>query len=232
VIEFFHAIGVPIAELWGMSECLFATSNPPGRIKLGTVGPAAPGVEIRLADDGEILVRSPGVMTGYRKEPGLTREALDGDGWLRSGDIATSDEDGYLTIVDRKKEIIINNAGKNMSPAHIETTIKEESRLIAQVVAIGDGRQYVTALVVLDPEAAGSSDVAALAEDARIKAEIDAAVERGNRRLARVEQIKTYRIVPAVWEPGGDELTPTLKLKRRPIAEKYAAEIEALYSSS
>jgi long-subunit acyl-CoA synthetase (AMP-forming) len=235
VIEFFHAIGVEIAELWGMTECLFATSNPPGRIKLGTVGPAAPGVEIRLADDGEILVRSPGLMTGYHRDPERTREAVDEDGWLHSGDVAASDADGYLTIVDRKKEIIINDAGKNMSPAHIETTIKEESTLISQVVAIGDGRRYVTALVVVDPDVAArvvpdaGSDIAAVVSDERITAEIDAAIERANERLARVEQIKTHTILPALWAPGGDELTPTLKLRRRPIAEKYAAEIEALY---
>jgi long-subunit acyl-CoA synthetase (AMP-forming) len=230
VLEFFHAIGVEIAELWGMTECLFATSNPPGAIKLGTVGPAAPGVEIRLADDGEILVRSPGLMIGYRNDPERTREAVDEEGFLHSGDVATCDEDGYFKVVDRKKEIIINSAGKNMSPAHIEGTIKQESPLIAQVVAIGDARQYVTALVVLDAEAAGSSDIAALASDEDVRAQIDAAIARANERLARVEQIKTYRILSVAWEPGGDELTPTMKLKRKPIAEKYAAEIEALYT--
>ena len=145
---------------------------------------------------------------------------------------------GYLKIVDRKKELIINSAGKNMAPAHIECTIKEESPLIGQVVAIGDARPYVTALVVLDAEAAARlaqdglpADIAQLVEHERVKAEIDGAVERGNARLARVEQIKTYTLLPATWEPGGDEVTPTMKLKRKPIAEKYAPDIEALYGA-
>jgi long-subunit acyl-CoA synthetase (AMP-forming) len=240
VLEFFHAIGVPVAELWGMSECVLSTSNPPGRVKLGTVGTAIPGVEIRLADDGEILVRGPGIMIGYRKDPERTREAIDDEGWLHSGDVAVSDEDGYFKIVDRKKEIIINSAGKNMSPAHIEGMIQQESPLIGQVVAIGDARPYVTSLIVLDPDAAArlareqgvAADISGLVEHERVGQEIDAAVQRGNRGLARVEQIKAYKILPTIWEPGGDELTPTMKLRRKPIAEKYAAEIEALYAPS
>jgi long-subunit acyl-CoA synthetase (AMP-forming) len=238
VLEFFHSIGVTVAELWGMSECVLSTSNPPGRVKLGTVGPAVPGVEIKLAEDGEILVRGPGIMKGYRKDPERTREAIDDEGWLHSGDIAVSDEDGYLKIIDRKKELIINSAGKNMSPGHIEVMIGQESPLIGQVIAIGDGRQYVTALIVVDAEAAArlaheegvSADVAQLVEHERVRQEVDAAVQRGNGGLARVEQIKAYKILPTIWEPGGDELTPTLKLKRKPIAEKYAAEIEGLYA--
>jgi long-chain acyl-CoA synthetase len=238
VLEFFHAIGVRIAELWGMSETVLTTSNPPDRIKLGSIGVAIPGIEVRLADDGEILVRGPNVTSGYRNDPERTGEALDADGWMHSGDIAVADEDGYMRIVDRKKEIIINSAGKNMSPAHIECTIKEECPLIGQVVAIGDARPYVTALVVLDAEAAARlaqdglpPDIGELVEHERVRAEIDAAVERGNQRLARVEQIKKYALLPMTWEPGGDEVTPTMKLKRRPIAEKYVAEIRALYGS-
>jgi long-chain acyl-CoA synthetase len=239
VLEFFHAIGVRVAELWGMSECVLSTSNPPDRIKLGTVGTAIPGVEIALGDDGEILVRGPGLMRDYRKDPERTREALDAEGWLHSGDIAVRDEDGYFKIVDRKKEIIINSAGKNMSPAHIECTLKEESPLIGQVVAIGDARPYVTALLVLDAEAVARlsqdpdmpDDIAELVGHGRVREQIDAAVERGNERLARVEQIKSYTLLPTTWEPGGDEITPTMKLKRKPIAEKYAAQIDALYSS-
>jgi long-chain acyl-CoA synthetase len=239
VLEFFHAIGVRVAELWGMSECLLSTSNPPDRIKLGTVGTAIPGVEVELAEDGEILVRGPGLMTGYRKDPERTREAIDDDGWLHSGDVAVSDEDGYFKIVDRKKEIIINSAGKNMSPAHIENTIKEESALIGQVVAIGDARPYVTALVVLDidgiarlaQDPALPDDVAELVEHDRVRQEIDSAIERGNARLARVEQVKKYKLLPTTWDPGGDEITPTMKLKRKPIGEKYAAEIDALYAA-
>jgi long-subunit acyl-CoA synthetase (AMP-forming) len=238
VLEFFHAIGVPIAELWGMSECLLSTSNPPERIKLGTVGVAIPGVEIKLADDGEILVRGPNVTTGYRNDPERTAEAIDADGWLRSGDIAASDEDGYLSIVDRKKELIINSAGKNMSPLHIEGVVKEESPLVGQAVAIGDTRRYVTALIVLDEEAVGRAaglhglptDLLELVEHPFIREALDGAVQRANARLARVEQIKAYRVLPETWAPGGDELTPTMKLKRKVIAQKYAAEIDSLYA--
>jgi long-subunit acyl-CoA synthetase (AMP-forming) len=238
VLEFFHAIGVPVAELWGMSECVLSTSNPPGRIKLGTVGTALPGVEVKLAEDGEILVRGPNVTRRYRNDPERTAEAIDADGWLHSGDIAVADEDGYLKIVDRKKEIIINSAGKNMSPTHIECVIKEESPLIGQVVAIGDARQYVTALIVLDEEATARTaeqqglptEIGALAEHEHIREAIMSAVERGNERLARVEQIKAYKVLSTSWSPGGDELTPTMKLKRRVIAQKYATEIEALYA--
>ncbi len=236
VLEFFHAIGVPVAELWGMSECVLSTSNPPERIKLGTVGIAIPGVEIRLAGDGEILVRGPNVMKRYRDDPQRTAEAIDGDGWLHSGDIAVADDHGYLTIVDRKKEIMINSAGKNMSPTHIECVIKEESPLIGHVVAIGDARQYVTALIVLDDDAAlHAIDQEGLPADelcdtAHVREAIASAVQRGNERLARVEQIKAFKVLPAFWAPGGDEVTPTMKLKRKAIAAKYAETIEALYA--
>jgi long-chain acyl-CoA synthetase len=237
VLEFFHAIGVLVAELWGMSECLLSTSNPLGRIKLGTVGVAIPGVDVRLAEDGEILVRGPNVTTGYRNDPERTAEAIDADGWLYSGDVAAADEDGYLRIVDRKKELIINSAGKNMSPTHIEGIVKEESPLIGQVVAIGDARQYVTALIVLDEEAIGRaiarnglpSDLAELVEHPFIQDALEGAVQCANARLARVEQIKAYRVLPALWAPGGDELTPTMKLRRKVISQKYAAEIDGLY---
>ena len=153
MIEFFHAIGVPLAELWGMSEtCGAGACNPPDRIKIGTVGPATPGVELRLADDGELLVRGGVVMTGYRNLPDKTAEAIDADGWLHTGDIAQIDDDGYVKIVDRKKEIIINAAGKNMSPANIEATLKAASPLIGQACCIGDARPYNTALIVLDAD--------------------------------------------------------------------------------
>ena len=153
VLEFFHAIGLPLAELWGMSEtCGAGAVNPKAKIKLGTVGPAAPGVELKLAEDGELMVRSDVVMIGYRNQPEKTREALGEDGWLRTGDIGVLDEDGYLTIVDRKKELIINAAGKNMSPANIEATLKSASPLIGQACCIGDRRSYNTALIVLDAD--------------------------------------------------------------------------------
>jgi long-subunit acyl-CoA synthetase (AMP-forming) len=234
VLEFFPAIGVNLMEFWGMSECILSTCNPVGAVKIGTIGPAAPGVEIDLADDGEILVRGPNVMCGYRGEPAKTAEAIDAAGWLHTGDIAVRDDDGYLTIVDRKKELIINSAGKNMAPTKIEMAVKAGSSLIAQVVAIGDGLPYVTGLVVLDPEAAErhgawDGDFEAFTSHADVVADIDAAVAAGNEKLARVEQLKTFTIIGQPWAPGGDELTPTLKLRRKPITEKYAAQIDAMY---
>ncbi len=153
VIEFFHAIGVPLAELWGMSETSgYGACNPPEKIKIGTVGPPAPGAEIRLADDGEVLIRGPFVMPGYRNQPEKTREAIDDEGWLHTGDVGEFDDDGYLKIVDRKKELIINAAGKNMSPANIEAKVKASSPLIGQAIAIGDGKPYNVALITLDPD--------------------------------------------------------------------------------
>jgi long-chain acyl-CoA synthetase len=226
VIEFFHALGVPLAELWGLSETTGAgTCNPPDRIKIGTVGPPAPDCEIKLAEDGEVLIRGSVVMPGYRNEPEKTREAIDEEGWFHTGDVGEFDEDGYLKIVDRKKELIINAAGKNMSPANIEAKVKSASPLIGQAIAIGDGRSYNVALITLDPDAKPGFD----SEEA-IEEEVRKGVERANEQLARVEQIKKFKLLPEEWEPGGDELTPTMKLKRKPIAEKYADEIEALYA--
>ena len=181
VLVFFHAIGIPLAELWGMSEtCGAGCCNPPGRVKIGTVGPAGPGVELKLAEDGELLMRSGVVMTGYRNAPDKTAEALDADGWLHTGDIAEIDEDGYVRIVDRKKEIIINAAGKNMSPANIESTLKGASPLIGQACVIGDARPYNTALIVLDSDFGPAwaaqqgieGDLAALARDERVRAAV------------------------------------------------------------
>jgi long-subunit acyl-CoA synthetase (AMP-forming) len=240
VVEFFHALGIELAELWGMSEtCGLGTVNPPGAVKIGTVGPAAPGVEIKLADDGELLMRSECVMLGYRNDPEKTAEAVDPDGWLHTGDIGQIDDDGYLTIVDRKKEIIINAAGKNMSPANIEGAIKSGSPLIGQAFCVGDRRSYNTALIVLDsdfaPQWAGQHGIEGatlerLATEPKMIEAVQEGIDVANGHLARVEQIKKFTIVPGDWIPGGDELTPTMKLKRRPIAEKYAAEIEAMYA--
>jgi long-chain acyl-CoA synthetase len=240
VLEFFHAIGLPVGELWGMSETSgVATCNPPGRIRLGTVGPPVPGVEIRLADDGEVMVRADSVMPGYRNMPEKTAEAFDAQGWLLTGDIGRLDPDGYLRIVDRKKELIINAAGKNMSPANIESSLKAASPLIGQVAAIGNGRPYNVALVVLDPDYAPvwasqngleAGSIAELSGEGAVRSAIQAAVDAANSKLARVEQIKKFTILPAEWLPGGDELTPTMKLKRKPIDAKYADEIEELYS--
>jgi long-chain acyl-CoA synthetase len=239
VLEFFHAIGIPIGELWGMSEtCGLGTINPPDRIKLGTVGPPTPGIEIRLDEDGEVLIKADCVMPGYRNLPEKNEETFNEDGWLRTGDIGQIDEDGYLKIVDRKKELIINAAGKNMSPANIESHVKTASPLIGQAVAIGNARSYNVALVTLDPDYAPvwakqngfeGKSIADLAGEEKVREAVQSAVDQANEKMARVEQIKKFTILPEPWEPGGDELTPTMKLKRKPIDEKYAEEIEALY---
>jgi long-chain acyl-CoA synthetase len=240
VLEFFHAIGLPLAELWGMSEtCGAGAINPPGKVKIGTVGLPTPGVEIKLDSDGEVLVRGDVVMVGYRNLPEQTAEAFTDDGWLRTGDIGELDADGYLRLVDRKKELIINAAGKNMSPANIESSLKASSPLIGQACVIGDGRSYNTALLVLDSDFAPAwaaqhelpdSSLEALARDEHMRAAVQEGVDVANGKLARVEQIKKFTIVEGDWLPGGDELTPTMKLKRKPIDRKYAEAIEAMYS--
>jgi len=230
VMQYFLDLGLPLNEGWGMSELsCFATVNPHGALRMGTVGKALPGVELKLLDDGELLVRAPLVMKGYRKDPERTAEALDADGWLHSGDIAAIDGDGYVRIVDRKKEIIINSAGKNMSPANIELKLRAASPLIAQAVCIGDRRPYNVALLVLDREVLAKAFGGTAPSREVLHGAIAAAVEAANASLSRVEQIKRFAILEAEWPPGGDELTPTMKLKRRPIAAKYAAEIERLY---
>jgi long-chain acyl-CoA synthetase len=239
VLEFFHALGIELAELWGMSEtCGVGTVNRTGAVKIGTVGPPAPGVELHLADDGELLCRGKFLMSGYRNAPELTAEVIDADGWLHTGDVGTIDADGFLTIVDRKKELIINAAGKNMSPANIEAAVKSGSPLIGLALCIGDGRPYNTALIVLDadftPQWAAQQGIPgatlqALAQEPGVIEAVQAGIDAANQHLARVEQIKKFTIIPGDWLPGGDELTPTMKLKRKPITAKYGAEIEAMY---
>ncbi len=238
-LAFFVGIGIPIAEVWGMSELsCAATASHPRDARLGTVGKLLPGLEGKIADDGEYLVRGPLVMKGYRKEPAKTADAIDADGWLHTGDIFDVDADGYLRIVDRKKELIINAAGKNMSPANIENNILAACDMVGVMIAIGDGRPYNTALLVFDADSVGpyaaqhglsDASPAALAADPEVIARIAAGVAEGNAKLSRVEQIKRFRILPTLWEPGGDEITLTMKLKRKPIFAKYSAEIEDLY---
>ncbi|MCB1632835.1 MAG: AMP-binding protein, partial [Pseudomonadales bacterium] len=205
-------IGLPICEMWGMSECAAATVNPSDSVRIGTVGRPLPGVEIKLAEDGELLVRGPMLMKGYRSDPAKTAEAIDDEGWLHSGDIATIDDDGYVKIVDRKKDIIINSAGKNMSPSHIESAVKVDCPLAGYVVAIGDNRSYVTALINLDAAAcsvylaqAGVTDTSAgdLATHPAIRKAMDEGIAAANSKLARVEQIKRYLVVNDRWEPRG-----------------------------
>jgi long-subunit acyl-CoA synthetase (AMP-forming) len=195
-----------------------------------------PGVEIRLAEDGEVMIKGPVVMKGYRNLPEKTAEAFTEEGFLLTGDIGEFDQDGYLKIVDRKKELIITAAGKNLSPANIEARLKQIP-LVSQAIAIGDRRKYVSALLTLDAEATRrwaqeqglDGDLESLAGSDELTGEVQRGVDRANEELARVEQVKRFAILPADWEPGGDELTPTMKLKRKPILEKYADEVEALY---
>jgi long-subunit acyl-CoA synthetase (AMP-forming) len=238
-LEFMLGLGVPVCELWGMSETSCAvTVNPPGAQRIGTVGKAVPGTEIRIADDGELLVRGPLVMKGYRNEPEKTADAVDADGWLHTGDIATIDADGYVRIVDRKKELMINASGKNMSPSNIENEIRAAIPIAGPTIVIGDDRPYVVALLTLDPDASaafaaqhGITDTSpkALADEPAVLAAVEAGIAAANEHLSRVEQVKRWAILPDTWEPGGDEITPTMKLKRKPIAEKYAARIDELY---
>ncbi|MGX6448486.1 AMP-dependent synthetase/ligase [Patulibacter sp. S7RM1-6] len=233
----FAALGLPIAEIWGMSETALSLMNPPTAVRIGTVGKPQPGFEAALAADGELLLRGP-IFSGYRDRPDLTREAVDAEGWMHTGDVAEVDADGYFSIVDRKKEIIVNSAGKNIPPAMVENRVKEQSAVVGHVVAIGDRRPYLTALVVLDGE--GLAAFAAehglegapeeLAASDAVRAEVDGAVERANATLARIEQIKRYRIIAGPWEPGSPEVTMTVKLRRKAIARRYADEIAALYA--
>jgi len=242
LFEFFAALGIPICEVWGMSElsCI-ATHVPASRPRFGTVGPPLPGVEVRLDDDGEVLVRGPIVMAGYRNQPERTAETIDPDGWLRTGDIGTFDDAGYLKIVDRKKELIINAAGKNMSPANIEQQLKQGSPLIGQAIAVGDRRPYNVALIVLDPDASAvfarehrlpDASPPALASEPTVISAVADGVARANAHLSRVEQIKRFKVLGCDWQAGGDELTPTMKLRRRVVADKYAAAIDSLYADA
>ena len=239
-LAFFTGIGIPIAEVWGMSELsCAATASHPRDARVGTVGKLLPGLQGKIAEDGEYLVRGPLVMKGYRHEPEKTAETIDADGWLHTGDIFDVDSDGYLRVIDRKKELIINAAGKNMSPANIENTILAACPMVGVMITIGDGRPYNAALMVFDADSVGpyaaqhglsDASPAALAADPDVIARIAAGVAEGNAKLSRVEQIKRFRVLPTLWEPGGDEITQTMKLKRRPIITKYAGEIEELYA--
>jgi long-chain acyl-CoA synthetase len=238
VAEFFAALGLPLVEVYGMTETTgVATGNRPGKVKIGTVGPPLAGVEVRLADDGEVLVRGPVNTPGYFRQPEATAELIDAEGWLHTGDVGELDGDGYLKIVDRKKELIITSSGKNLSPANIEGLLKEHP-LIGQVLVFGDDRPYVVALIVLDHELApgwaarnglAGNDLAALAAHEQVLAEVQLAVDAANQRLARIEQVKRFEVLPVEWTAESEELTPTLKLRRRIIHAKYAERIDALY---
>jgi long-chain acyl-CoA synthetase len=238
LLEFFWGLGVKIHEGYGLSECTAPSNlNPRHQVRIGTVGPAVPGVELRLAHDGEVLVRGGNVAAGYYKDPEQSSQTFDAEGWLHTGDVGRLSPDGWLRIVDRKKELIITAGGKNVSPANLESLLKRHP-LVGQAFAYGDRKPYVVALVVLDGEVAPGwaranqlpfSSLRAFAGEPRVRAEIQRAVEAANRQVSRTEQIKRFAILPAEWTVDSAELTPTLKLKRRVIQHKYAKELEALY---
>jgi long-chain acyl-CoA synthetase len=237
---FFAGLGLRIMDVFGMTETTGAfTANHDHAFRLGTVGRPLPGTELRIAADGEIITRGPLNTPGYLNLPDRTAELLDDDGWLHTGDIGAVDADGFLSILDRKKELIITAGGENISPAMVENLLVAHP-LIGQALAYGDRRPYVVALLVLDPEMAadwaGRHGLAAgsptgLTEHPEVLAEISAAVAAANQQLARVQQVKAWRLLPAEWTAESEELTPTLKLKRRIIHAKYADVIDSLYAA-
>jgi long-subunit acyl-CoA synthetase (AMP-forming) len=240
VHEFWGALGMPLYEVWGMSELTGpATVVPMEDHQAPSIGKPMPGVEVRLGEDGELLVRGGNVMVGYYKEPAKTADMVDSEGWVHSGDIAEHGPNGQFRIIDRKKELIITSAGKNISPANLESLAKS-SPIIGQAVAVGDGRNFIAVLVVLDPQVApvwakargiAAGSMAELVDEPAIVDEVRRALTAANTHLSRVEQFKRFTILPTEWSPESEELTPTLKLKRRVIYSKYEPQIEAMYAS-
>jgi long-chain acyl-CoA synthetase len=221
--ELFHALDILIIEGWGLTECTTAASvNRPDYFRFGTVGPALPGFEVRADEDGELLIRSETVFAGYYKDEEATREVLGPDGWLRSGDVGSIDEDGFITITDRKKDILVTAGGKNVAPQNLENALKT-APLISQALVLGDRRSYVSALITLDLAAAEGVPSNELEE--RVQAVVDGV----NAELSRFEQIKRFRILARDFSAEEGEVTPTLKLKRRVVEEHFAPEIEELY---
>jgi long-subunit acyl-CoA synthetase (AMP-forming) len=233
VLELLDSVGLPVGDMWGMTEAVMTTMSPPGGTRPGTVGRHFPHVEMRVAADGELLIRGPNTFSGYRQDPEKTAETLDADGWVHSGDLGAVDANGYVRILGRKKDIMITSGGKNLAPTAIESALEGASPLIGYAATIADGRKFVTALIALDPVElrafAGDGEFAELAASPEVAAAVEAAVERANRRLGKVEQVKRHRILTAPWAPGGDEVTTTLKLRRANIYEKFAREIDSLY---
>jgi long-chain acyl-CoA synthetase len=239
IAEFFDALGVRILEGYGLTECTSAaTTNTPDRYRFGTVGPALPGFELRLDGDGELLIRSETVFAGYYRDEEATAEVLSDDGWLRSGDIAEMDADGFVRITDRKKDILVTAGGKNVAPQNIENELKT-SRYVSQALVVGDRRPYVAALVTLDADEIGkwaaengaSGEVANLAEDGRVRALVQQAVDAVNADRSRHEQLKRFAILPRDFSIDEGEVTPTLKLKRRTVLEHFADVVEDLYAA-
>ena len=239
VAKFMAGLGITVFDVYGMTEtCGAITANGPGGFKLGTVGRATPGMEVRLGEDGEVLVRGPVNTPGYYRQEDATRTLIDEDGWVHTGDIGTLDDDGFFAIVDRKKELIITSAGKNIAPSNIENFLKE-SPIVGHAMAVGDGKPYVVAVLTLDGEIAPLiaqkmgvefTDLADLAQKPEILAMAKAAVDAANERLSRPEQVKAFELLPTEWTAESEELTPTLKLKRRVVNTKYSDVLDRLYS--
>ncbi len=238
LLNWYRAIGVPLSEIYGLSETSGPMTWTARRVKPGTVGPAIPGCDVRLAEDGEVICRGGNVFQGYLNEAEKTAEALDDDGWFHSGDIGVIDEDGYVKIVDRKKELIITAGGKNISPANLEAALKMIP-LVGQACAIGDQRPFVSALVVLDPEVAPVwakqqgiefDTLADLAEDPTVVQAVDMGLEGVMAQFNNAERVKKVKVLGEEWLPDSEMLTPTSKLKRRGVHARYADEIEALYA--
>ncbi|MDQ3893078.1 MAG: AMP-binding protein [Actinomycetota bacterium] len=239
IAEFFHALDILILEGYGQTELTTACSvNRPDRFRFGTVGPPLPGFEIRIADDGEVVVRSETIFAGYLKDKAATREVLDEDGWLRTGDVGELDEDGFLTITDRKRDIIVTAGGKNVAPQNIENALKR-SKLLSHALVVGDRRPYLTALVTLDEEGARTwarergldGDAEALSRDERVRDAVQEIVDEVNAERARFEQVKRFAILPRDFSAERDEVTPTLKLRRRACEEHFAGVIDELYEA-
>ncbi len=238
LLEFFHAVGLPIYEGYGLTETSSPiTLNIPGNIKLGSVGPPLPGAKVNIAEDGEILLKGPGVFKSYYNNPEATAEAFTDDGWFKTGDIGEIDSNGFLKITDRKKNLIITAAGKNMAPAPIENKLIQHP-LVGQVVVHGDQRKYLVALFTLDPEAAAAwaaqngkvPDLEKLSNDPDVIASVEQFIEKVNNELAQYETVKYFRICPQEWGIDDDTLTPTLKLKRRVIEKKYGNLLNEMYA--
>jgi long-subunit acyl-CoA synthetase (AMP-forming) len=240
-LEFFASIGIPISEGYGMTETTaFASVQPPGRLKFGTIGKPLLGVEAMIADDGEIMLRGVNMVKGYHRLPERTAELYNEDGWMHTGDLGAIDQDGYISITGRKKDLIITAGGKNVAPAEMEGYLQSIAG-VGQVVVVGDRQPYLSALIVLDPEAlpelevasqiSGLSDVASAARNPDVKRFIEEEMQHVcNSKVARYQTIKKIQILPNVFSVDGGELTPTLKVKRNIVNEKYAAEIAAFYA--
>ena len=225
IAEFFHMLDILILEGYGQTEETTASNvNRPNRFKFGTVGPAIPGIEVKTAEDGEILIKGPTVFAGYYEDEEATRAALPGDGWLHTGDVGEIDEDGFLTVTDRKKDIIVTAGGKNVAPQNIENLLKGIP-LVSQALVVGDRRAYLVALITLDQDEVakldGSQDVHALVAEA---------VERINEHLAHFEHVRRFEILDRDFSPEQNEVTPTLKLKRRVVEEHFADQLKGLYT--